>query len=153
MKSVHPHETTFNHIGLCVTDLERSKRFYVDALGFTYWWELEAPEESSRLVMLDTPLELKATYLVRDGLVLELLTFHPDRLLPVRPRTLAEPGLTHISMTVPDLDAAMERVVQFGGQALPETHSGTAVMVRDPDGQLIELLTPEFRDARPPWPG
>jgi hypothetical protein len=25
-------------------------------------------------------------------------------------------------------------------------------MVRDPDGQLIELLTPEFRNARPPMP-
>ena len=27
--------TTFSHLGICVSDLERSLRFYCEALGFT----------------------------------------------------------------------------------------------------------------------
>ena len=30
---------------------------------------------------------------------------------------------------------------------------GAAIMIRDPDGQLIELTTPHFKTMRPPWPG
>ena len=31
--------SAFNHVGQCVTDLERSKKFYVDGLGFKVTWE------------------------------------------------------------------------------------------------------------------
>jgi catechol 2,3-dioxygenase-like lactoylglutathione lyase family enzyme len=151
---VEPQETVFNHVGLCVTDIQRSRTFYEEALGFTFWWELtELPEDdSAKLLMLETPLELKATYLIRDGFVLELLNYHPDRMPPARARSMAEPGLTHISVTVGDMAAAFERVEKFGGTVLQETNSGAAVMVRDPDGQLIELLEPSWFDWQPPRP-
>ena len=35
------HQTIFNHVGLCVADRERSRRFYEGLLGFQFWWELE----------------------------------------------------------------------------------------------------------------
>ena len=151
---MEPQETVFNHVGLCVTDIQRSRKFYEEALGFTFWWELtELPEEdSAKLLMLDTPLELKATYLIRDGLVLELLNYHPDRMPPARPRSMAEPGLTHISVTVGDMAAAFERIEKFGGTVLQDTNSGAAVMIRDPDGQLIELLEPSWFEWQPPRP-
>jgi catechol 2,3-dioxygenase-like lactoylglutathione lyase family enzyme len=151
---VEPQETVFNHVGLCVTDIQRSRTFYEEALGFTFWWELtELPEEdSATLLMLDTPLELKATYLIRDGFVLELLNYHPDRMPPARPRSMAEPGLTHISVTVGDMAGAFERVEKFGGTVLRETNNGPAAMIRDPDGQLIELLEPSWFDWQPPRP-
>jgi catechol 2,3-dioxygenase-like lactoylglutathione lyase family enzyme len=151
---VEAHETVFNHVGLCVTDVERSRRFYEEALGFTFWWALdELPEEdSAKLLMLDTPLKLRATYLIRDGLVLELLNYHPDRMTPARERSMAEPGLTHLSVTVGDIPAAFERVEQHGGTVLHETNTGPAVMIRDPDGQLIELLDPGWFAWQPPRP-
>ena len=40
-----------------------------------------------------------------------------------------------------DLDAAITTVVDHGGEVLEDTNVGVAVFVRDPDGQLIELLT------------
>ena len=147
------HETIFNHVGLCVTDLERARTFYEEALGFRFWFELAIPEEdAAQLLMLDTPLQLRTVYLVRDGLVLELLGYHPDRMRPAGERSMAEPGLTHISVTVGDLGAAFERVERCGGTVLQETNTGPAVMVRDPDGQLIELLDPGWLDMRPPLP-
>ncbi len=42
------------HIGICVSDLERSLRFYRDLLGFKYISELEVAGEPS-----DTLLELR----------------------------------------------------------------------------------------------
>jgi catechol 2,3-dioxygenase-like lactoylglutathione lyase family enzyme len=149
------NEARFNHVGLCVTDLSRSREFYETALDFAFWWELDTadiPEAvTSQLLQLDQPVGLHAVYLVRDGLVLELLAYHPDRYDPARGRGMAEPGLTHISLAVDDVDATISRVEACGGAVIPETNIG-AVMVRDPDGQLIELVGSAWRDARPPMP-
>jgi catechol 2,3-dioxygenase-like lactoylglutathione lyase family enzyme len=144
----------FNHVGLCVTDLDRARAFYEQALGFRYWWELEAPDEpTSILLQLPQPVDLKAMYLVRDGLVLEMLCYGPAAVRPRQERSMAEPGLTHLSLSVADMGRALESVVAHGGQVLDQTDIKAAIMVRDPDGQLIELTTSDFRASLPPLPG
>lgn len=137
----------FNHLGQCVTDLERSKRFYCDLLGFTLEREIQPPDDlSAPLMRLTPPLGFTAAYLVRDGLVLELLHFAAaGQTRPARPRTMNEPGLTHISLSVDDLDGVIARVADYGGEVLADTNLGNAVFVRDPDGQLVELLPMEYR--------
>ncbi|MBO0728658.1 MAG: VOC family protein [Acidimicrobiaceae bacterium] len=143
----------FNHVGLCVTDLERARAFYEQALGFRYWWELEAPDEpTSVLLQLPQPVGLKAVYLVRDGLVLELLCYGPAAARPGRERSMAEPGLTHLSLSVADMERALEQVVAHGGQVLKQTDIKAAIIIRDPDGQLIELTTSDWQAALPPLP-
>jgi hypothetical protein len=84
--------------------------------------------------------------------VLELLAYHPDRYEPWRRRSMAEPGLTHISISGDDVEGAIERAVEHGGEAVPGTDQGAVAMVRDPDGQLVELVVHAWRDTRPPWP-
>lgn len=70
------HRIVFNHVGLCVADTARSRRFYEGLLGFEFWWQLEPPDEgTSQLLQLNKPVGFRATYLVRDGLVLELLAY------------------------------------------------------------------------------
>jgi catechol 2,3-dioxygenase-like lactoylglutathione lyase family enzyme len=139
--------TAFNHVGQCVTDLERSKRFYCELFGFTVEREINPPDESSaRLLSLEPPLAMTAAYLVRDGLVLELLHFGADeQSRPYRARHMNEPGLTHISLSVDDVDAACARVPEFGGTVIDSSNIGNAVFVRDPDGQLVELLPMAYR--------
>lgn len=66
----------FNHVGLCVRERLASRRFYGGLLGFEFWWELDAPDEGTDVLLrLERPVGLHATYLVRDGLVLELLDY------------------------------------------------------------------------------
>ena len=137
----------FNHLGQCVTDLARSKRFYCELLGFTLDREINPPDEgSAALLSLTPPLAMTACYLVRDGLVLELLHFAAaGQTLPYRARTMNEPGLTHISLSVDDLDATLARVAEFGGEVVAGSNIGAAAFIRDPDGQLVELLPMAYR--------
>jgi lactoylglutathione lyase len=131
-----------NHVGLCVSDLARARRFYEGAFGFAFRDSLDVPDGAcARLLMVEPPVGLTACYLVLGDFVLELLHFERDGNAPQRERHLTEPGLTHLSVTVDDLRAACGRVAEFGGEVLDETRmGGRAIMVRDPDGQAIELI-------------
>lgn len=133
-----------NHVGLRVADLDRSRRFY-EALGFTEMLTTEVPDEPMhRLVRVAPPVGLRACYLRNGAFVLELLAFdhHPSG--PVD-RAMTDTGLTHLSVGVDDVAAAKQVVAEHGGEVLGDTDVGVAVMVRDPDGQLIELLDVGYR--------
>jgi catechol 2,3-dioxygenase-like lactoylglutathione lyase family enzyme len=145
--------STFNHVGHCVRDLERSKRFYVEALGFEPWYDLTLDDQpTGQLLRVKEPVGLQCIYLRRDGFVLELLHFAGAGVAPGHERVVNELGLTHISVSVEDVPATCARVVELGGEVLSDTDIGAAVFVRDPDGQLLELLTMGFRDSLPPIP-
>jgi lactoylglutathione lyase len=141
----------FNHVGQCVTDLERSRRFYVELFEFEEIRRLEPPDDpSTKLLRLVAPLGMTALYLRRDGFVLELLHFAGRPAREYQPRVMNDPGLTHVSLSC-DLERVVPRVVDFGGEVLADTDIGGAVFVRDPDGQLLELLPLAYAErlARP----
>jgi lactoylglutathione lyase len=137
-----------NHVGLCVTDLDRSRRFYEEVLGFTHQRDLEVPDvAASRLLQISEPVGCTAVYLELQGFVLELLHFDREGNAPRRERVFTEPGLTHISFSVDDIVATCALVEEHGGEILRDTDmGGLAINVRDPDGQLIELLPMSYRD-------
>ena len=136
-----------NHFTVLSDDLEETRRFYCDLLGFVAEREISPPDESSaQLMSLVPPLAMTAAYLVRDGLVLELLHFAAaGQTQPFRERTMNEPGLTHLSLSVDDLDATLARVPEFGGEVVAGSNIGAAAFIRDPDGQLVELLPMAYR--------
>jgi lactoylglutathione lyase len=135
-----------NHVGHCVSDLERSRRFYTELLGFEVQREIQVPDEATaRLLRVEPPVGLSAVYLERGGFVLELLHYDRSGNPPARERPLNEPGLTHLSVCVDDIDAVAARAAELGGEVLTDTHIGVAVTIRDPDGQLIELLPMSYR--------
>jgi catechol 2,3-dioxygenase-like lactoylglutathione lyase family enzyme len=131
-----------NHVGLCVSDAVRSRKFYKNVLGFTHRNTLKVEDEpAARLLGVSPPVGLTAIYLELEGFVLELLHFDRAGNDPARPRSFTEPGLTHLSFGTADIRATCELVEANGGQVLQDTALGTtAVLVRDPDGQLLELL-------------
>jgi lactoylglutathione lyase len=147
------YRTVFNHVGLCVADRERSRRFYEGLLGFQFWWELEPPDNlTAQVVQLPEPLGVHATYLVRDGFVLELIDYSRREVHAGPERAMDQVGLTHISLSVSDLGAVLAKVAEFGGTVVDAAVSEAMAMIRDPDGQLLELVTDGWLAALPPRP-
>jgi len=136
-----------SHIGICVSELERSVAFYRDALGFEEISRLEvAGPESARLLQLEGGA-VHAVYLQRDGTRIELLFYPQDGHQGAgAPAPMNRLGLTHLSLRVADLDAVVAAVASLGGASLDATRidndawRSKAVFVTDPDGLRIELL-------------
>jgi catechol 2,3-dioxygenase-like lactoylglutathione lyase family enzyme len=136
-----------NHVGQCVTDLDRSTRFYTELLGFEVDRTLDLPDQAvSTLLAIPAPVGCHVVYLRRGDFQLELMRFEREGNPDFTERRFNEPGLTHLSVSVNDLDAARARVTELGGTIV--TDLGVVVMVRDPDGQLLELLPRSSRDSR-----
>ena len=134
----------FNHVGQCVSDIDRSRRFYCEVFGFEVARELQPPDEgSAALLRIPPPLGMTATYLKRDDFILELLHFSGAGVFAGEERVVNQLGLTHMSLSVePDeLPGVLAAVEEHGGEVLRDTDIGVAIFVKDPDGQLLELLT------------
>jgi catechol 2,3-dioxygenase-like lactoylglutathione lyase family enzyme len=134
------------HLGLCVSDLDRSVEFYCTALGFDEIGRMrvDGPETAQ---LLDVPgLVLDIVYLQRDTFRLELLSYpapgvHRDG----QPRQMNAVGFTHLSFRVDDPDELIARIERSGGRAWPERTVAFAggnrgLMASDPDGNWLELI-------------
>ena len=140
-----PVVSVVNHVGQCTTDLDRATAFYVELLGFVVERELVVPPRAAGpLLGLDPPIGLRAVYLSLEGFTLELLAFDGDDNPRWAARVMNDPGLTHLSISVDDFDLVLSRVESLGGQIF--TRLPNAAMVRDPDGQLVEILPMSYRE-------
>jgi catechol 2,3-dioxygenase-like lactoylglutathione lyase family enzyme len=138
----------FSHLGLCVSDLERSLRFYGEGLGFELVASHRVGPEFGTLMEVDGVV-LESRMIRRDGVTLELLAFevpgHAGQ--PVR-RPMNQLGLTHLSLRVDDVEAVAATVEALGGTVVRTTRTtfdmGGArldfVYCTDPDGVRIELM-------------
>jgi lactoylglutathione lyase len=139
-----PSTTVFSHVGICVTDLDRSLRFYCDGLGFERGESI--PIDATFGAALEVPgdLSLTSQFIRREGLALELLYY-------VTPAPTGQPsehrnqlGLTHLSFYVDDVDAAAASLVAAGGTIIESTRTTTEgidlLFLRDPDGVRVELM-------------
>lgn len=61
-------------------------------------------------------------------------------------------GLKHISFSVSDFGGALEKVKEFGGALVDGTVTEAMAVIRDPDEQLLELLSDGWLSALPPRP-
>ena len=138
--------TAIRHAGLVVANLEAALSFWCDLLGFAVTKRME--ESGSHI---DAMLGLKDVRLTTaklaapDGNLIELLYFHTH---PDKPMWLGFPnstGLTHIAMTVKDLDAAFIRLSDAGvkfmapPQLSPDGYA-KVTYCKGPEGVLLELV-------------
>jgi len=127
------------HIGLAVSDIARSENFYTAVFGFGRDRELKlSGDQVQGLMQLEPKSDIHAVYLTLGSFTLELLVFDPPGKVGAEARVFNQTGLTHLSLGVEDVAATCAQVVALGGTVL--CHIGRAAVLRDPDGQLIEIM-------------
>ena len=142
-------DVTFSHVGICVSDLERSVRFYCEGLGFELVQSHTVGQEFGRLMEIDDVVlcsrASSAVTASRSSCCTSTRPGTPGE--PVR-RPMNQLGLTHLSLRVGDLDAVAAR--HRVARAAPcvrgtRTTFGSSdaldfVYCTDPDGVRIELM-------------
>jgi lactoylglutathione lyase len=132
-----------SHNGVCISDLERSIRFYSEALGFEVRQRYEIAAPYDKLAELPG-LMVRVAFMTLEGRVLELMEYKQPKAVGTRERrAMNRLGLTHLCFAASDIDATAERIAKAGGQVLRETRVETpisiAIFCTDPDGVRIEL--------------
>lgn len=128
-------KATLDHIGIAVADLGEALAFYRDALGL----DISPPEEV-------VSQGVRVHFVTAGEAALELLEATADGSPIARFVARRGPGLHHISLRVPDLDAALAELKGRGVRLIdaaprPGAH-GTRVAFIHPSsahGVLVEL--------------
>lgn len=142
--------TAFSHVGLCVTDIQASMRFYCQALDFEEDEFVALDNLVNDLVGMPQGAVLDTQKVRLGSFRLELVRFiTPPAIVADSPRPINLMGLTHISLLVDDLEASCLRIGKAGGKVLQETKTKFGggdqpfdvdlIFCLDPDGTRIEL--------------
>jgi lactoylglutathione lyase len=137
-----------NHVGLTVSNLERSIAFYRDLLGFTVAYERGEVTADYMPRLVGIPgARLKIAGLDIPGLHLDLVEYIEPRGAPAAGPT-SDVGNVHVGFTVDDLWAAYRRLSDAGVKFKSEPVSpsvgpnkgGWAIYFVDPDGITLEMI-------------
>ena len=124
-----------HHIAIIGSDYARSRRFYVDILGFAVLNEVYRAERDS----------WKCDLAVGDAQI-ELFSFPNPPPRPSRPEAC---GLRHLAFAVSDLDAEVARLESHGVVCEPvrvdEYTDRRFTFFADPDGLPLELYEDQVR--------
>ena len=139
------------HIGLTVTDLNRSVAFYRDVLGLTYVGKLTMEGEETDKLFGMSGCRAEVGYLKcegeTEGPLIELIQLnHTEKVLPDLFRT----GISEVCFEVKDMGAFTEKLkahhVSLLSEPQPFDFTGdgfgrsTALYFRDPDGIILEAM-------------
>ena len=139
---------SISHIGICVSDLERSLAFYCEGLGFELTASHAVGSEFAALMEVDR-VELESRMVTQGGVTIELLSFTaPGHTGDRGRRPMNRLGLTHLSLRVGDVDEVAATIERLGGKVVRGTRTtfdlGEAALdflyCTDPDGVRIELM-------------
>ena len=121
---------SFHHVAIIVSDYNKSKKFYIETLGFTILAENYRKDRKSYKLDLIGP----------GGIRLEIFTFPSSPARASRPESC---GLRHLAFTVDDLDSEISRLSNLGVGFEPvrtDEYTGKRfVFFCDPDGLPLEL--------------
>lgn len=143
------------HVGLTVTDLERSVRFYRDILGLSYLGNMDMDGPETEALFQRKGCKAKIAYLSGNRELtappIELIQFvgqEPER----QTASLFRTSISELCFATDNIDRDYRRLQEAGVEFLstPQSFDSTrygfgksrAVYLRDPDGIILELLQP-----------
>lgn len=123
--------TGINHIGLRVSDLDRTRAFY-EKLGFTF---LAGPIGPEPVAIMEHPSGVNINFILNANTSGNILMDVAEK----------HPGYTHFALNVTDLDAVISQLVEAGIALSGRLDFGDAqaVFIRDPDLNVIEFHQPK----------
>jgi lactoylglutathione lyase len=141
--TIAPH-----HVGICVTDLQRSLRFWCDGLGFETTMVPPVGSEWADALEIGGEVEFTAHFIEKGGFSFELLHYKNPQPHGTPSGTRNQVGFTHLAVNVDDLDGTIAKLQALGGTVIPSTRTkfsapeGTTelVFMHDPDGVRVELI-------------
>ncbi|MGQ4555557.1 VOC family protein [Halobellus sp. GM3] len=139
-------ELTGHHVGVTVSDLDRAIAFYRDTLGLDVLSRFSVGGEAFATGVGVEGARADFAHLDAGGVRLELVAYEPASETDAReaPPSLNERGATHVGLAVDDV-RAWYAALPDDVETLSEpqtTESGTTIcFVRDPEGNLVEVLS------------
>jgi catechol 2,3-dioxygenase-like lactoylglutathione lyase family enzyme len=129
-----------------VNDLEKTRDFWINTLGFKL--HIEAKEESpyiDELLAIKDPMLTTVKLIDSKGFIIELLKFENYKVENSWSGDLKTTGLTHIALTVDNLDELVEILKKLDYQTFSEIKISPnkkvkVVFVRGPEGIMLELV-------------
>ena len=125
----------FEHVGLTVSDIDRSLSFYVDLIGMTLKLRRRSPNGGAEVAFVEAA-----------GAQLELIRPDGDIRVPARRVPDTEAGMRHLTFNFDDMDATFDRLVAAGVTVIEKPRDAynrdilaRVAFVLDPDGVVIEL--------------
>ena len=135
---------SFNHIGLCVSNMRRSLEFYRDFLGMKVLMKLDIQDDRIGRVIGIPGSKCKIIHLQLDATILELFEYAEPIGENVRKDiSQCDHGFSHIGFEVNNihrhLQDLQERGIEMLGE-LVEFRPGVLVAYfRGPDGEILEF--------------
>ena len=141
--------TMLHHTGLTVSDLDRSLRFWRDAMGMRVLFQQEKKGGYLETIVGEPGAHVRMAHLAFDGEGTRIELF--EYLSPAGGRHAQRPadvGFAHVCVACDDIEERLERLVAAGGAAItgPVTidtganAGGRGLYLRDPDGHVVELF-------------
>ncbi len=139
-------------VGIVVDDLEKSAAFYTEALGFTEVKGFDVSAEMGGGSGLTSDLDFHVrVFVLGDGpgaTKIKLMSFPKAPGKKVDHRFIhSSLGYSYLTLFVKDTTAALARAKKAGATPIKPPYllpggSGYLTLVRDPDGNIIELVQP-----------
>ena len=129
-----------------VNDLEKTRDFWIHTLGFKL--HIEAKEESpyiDELLAIKDPMLTTVKLIDSKGFIIELLKFENYQVGNSWSGDLKTSGLTHIALTVDNLDELVDILRKLDYQSLSDIKTSPnkkvkVVFVKGPEGIMLELV-------------
>ncbi len=133
-------------MGIVVNDLENTRDFWINTLGFKL--HIEAVEQSpyiDELLAIKDPKLTTVKLIDSKGFIIELLKFESYQVDQSWSGDLKTTGLTHIALTVDNLDELVGNLKNQSYQTLSEIKTSPnkkvkVVFVRGPEAIMLELV-------------
>ena len=143
------------HVGLTVSDLERSIAFYRDVLGLEFQGEIFMEGEETDKMFRRVNCKARVAYLNGSKAVeappVELIQFVNNEVKKV-PSDLFTTSISEVCFYTDDIDSAYKHLVDNNVECLSEPQyfdfredgfgESRACYFRDPDGIILEMMQP-----------